>query len=259
MRLQLLLAHLSHLLPARPTEVLVIGCGAGITAGALATGPGVDHVTIAEIEPLVPKVAAQFFGDFNHHVMQNPRVSVRIDDGRHVLATSTNMFDVITTDLTDPWVKGVASLFTEEFFELAKRRLRPGGIVTQFVQLYQSSPAAVKSEIATFVKVFPNAAIWGNPQGGEGYDLVLVGQADPIRIDIDALQYRLDQPSYRAGAGVTPDCRHWLGDRPACAVCGVGIRSVALAPRRVNQSRSRSSAAVPCGTGTRPRREPWNL
>ncbi len=110
----------------------------------------------------------------------------------------TNLFDVITTDLTDPWVKGVASLFTEEFFELAKRRLRPGGIVTQFVQLYQSSPEAVRSEIATFVKVFPNAAIWGNPQGGEGYDLVLVGQADPIRINTDALQQRLDQPSYRA-------------------------------------------------------------
>jgi spermidine synthase len=99
--------------------------------------------------------------------------------------------------LTDPCVKGVATLFTEDFFELAKRRLRPGGIVTQFVQLYQSSPEAVMSEIATFVKVFPNAAIWGNPQGGEGYDLVLVGQVDPIRIDIDALQRRLDQPSYR--------------------------------------------------------------
>jgi spermidine synthase len=197
MRLQLLLAHLSHLLPARPAEVLVIGCGAGITAGALAMGPGVGHVTIAEIEPLVPKVAAQFFGDFNHHVMRDPRVSLRIDDGRHVLATSTKMFDVITTDLTDPWVKGVAALFTEEFFELAKRRLRPGGIVTQFVQLYQSSPEAVKSEIATFFKVFPNAVVWGNPQEGEGYDLVLVGQADPIRIDIDALQRRLDQPSYR--------------------------------------------------------------
>jgi spermidine synthase len=209
MRLQLLLAHLSHLLPARPTEVLVIGCGAGITAGALAMGPGVDHVTIAEIEPLVPKVAAQFFGDFNHHVMQNPRVSLRIDDGRHVLATTTKMFDVITTDLTDPWVKGVATLFTEDFFELAKRRLRPGGIVTQFVQLYQSSPEAVKSEIATFVKVFPNAAIWGNPQGGEGYDLVLVGQADPIRIDVDALQRRLDQPSY-------------LGVRESLQTVGIG-------------------------------------
>jgi len=197
MRLQLLLAHISHLVPARPANVLVIGCGAGITAGALALGPGVEHVTVAEIEPLVPKVAAAYFGEHNHHLIQNPRVSLRIDDGRHVLATTTDTFDVIATDLTDPWVKGVAALFTEEFFELAKRHLRPGGVVTQFVQLYQSNVEAVKSEIATFVKVFPNSVLWGNPQQGEGYDLVLLGQVDPIRIDVDALQEQLAQPAYR--------------------------------------------------------------
>ena len=94
-------------------------------------------------------------------------------------------------------MKGVAALFTEEFFQLAKRRLRPGGVVTQFVQLYQSNAEAVKTEIATFVKVFPNSVIWGNPQQGEGYDLVLLGQVNPIRIDVDALQQRLTEPAYR--------------------------------------------------------------
>jgi len=196
MRLQLLLAHLSHLVPARPANVLVIGCGAGITAGALATNPDIERLTIAEIEPLVPMVASAYFGDHNQHVMSDPRVTVRIDDGRHVLATSAETFDVITTDLIDPWVKGVATLFTREFFELARRRLRPGGVVTQFVQLYQSSPEAVTSEIATFVEVFPNAIVWGNPHEGQGYDLVLLGQADPIRIDIDAWQARLERPPY---------------------------------------------------------------
>ncbi len=196
MRLQLLLAHLSHLVPARPARVLVIGCGAGITAGALSTGPGVEHITMAEIEPLVPMVAATYFGDYNHQVLQDPRVSLRVDDGRHVLATTRETFDVITTDLIDPWVKGVAALFTREFFELAKQRLRPGGVVTQFVQLYQSSPDAVRSEIATFLEVFPNAIVWGNPHEGQGYDLVLLGQADPIRIDVDALQARLESPAY---------------------------------------------------------------
>jgi spermidine synthase len=129
-------------------------------------------------------------------VIRNPRVSLRIDDGRHVLATTNETFDVITTDLIDPWVKGVAALFTREFFELAKRHLRPGGVVTQFVQLYQSSPEAVKSEIATFVDVFPNAIIWGNPKEGQGYDLVLLGQIEPVRIDVDNLQARLDSPAY---------------------------------------------------------------
>jgi spermidine synthase len=196
MRLQLLLAHLSHLVPARPARALVIGCGAGITAGALSTGPGVEHITMAEIEPLVPMVAAAYFGDYNHQILQDPRVFLRLDDGRHVLATTRETFDVITTDLIDPWVKGVAALFTREFFELAKQRLRPGGVVTQFIQLYQSSPAAVQSEIATFLEVFPNAIVWGNPHEGQGYDLVLLGQAEPIRIDVDALQARLESPAY---------------------------------------------------------------
>ncbi len=231
MRLQLLLAHLSHLVPARPARALVIGCGAGITAGALSTGPGVEAITIAEIEPLVPMVAAAYFGDYNHQILQDPRVTLRLDDGRHVLATTADTFDVITTDLIDPWVKGVAALFTREFFELAKQRLRPGGVVTQFVQLYQSSPAAVRSEIATFMEVFPHAIVWGNPHEGQGYDLVLLGAADPIRIDVDALQARLESPPYagvRASlgtigvrtavellatyAGSGADLRSWLGD-----------------------------------------------
>jgi spermidine synthase len=229
MRLQLLLAHLSHLVPKRPANVLVIGCGAGITAGALSTGPAVERITIAEIEPLVPTIASAYFGDYNHQVIRNPRVSLRIDDGRHFLATTDETFDVITTDLIDPWVKGVAALFTREFFDLAKRRLRPGGVVTQFVQLYQSNFDAVKSEISTFVEAFPNAVIWGNPHEGQGYDLVLLGQVEPLRIDVDALQARLDTAPYtRVGeslrtiginsavellatyAGSGPDLKPWL-------------------------------------------------
>jgi spermidine synthase len=204
LRLQLLLAHLSHLVPEHPSNALVIGYGAGITAGALSIAPGVDRMTIAEIEPLVPKAASAYFGDFNHNVIQNPHVSLRIDDGRHFLATTRESFDVITTDLIDPWVKGVAALFTREFFELEKRHLRPGGVVTQFVQLYQSNPEAVKSEIGTFLQAFPNAVIWSNPREGQGYDLVLLGQVEPVRIDVDQLQARLETPQY---AGVVESLR----------------------------------------------------
>ena len=153
-------------------------------------------MTIAEIESLAPAVASTYFGDYNYRVIENPKVTVRIDDGRHVLWTSHESFDVITTDLIDPWVKGVAALFTREFFEAAKRHLRPGGVVTQFVQLYQSTEDVVKSEIGTFVETFPNTIIWGNPNKGQGYDLVLMGQVEPIRIDVDELQARLDSAPY---------------------------------------------------------------
>jgi len=198
MRLQLLLGHLSHLVPQHPASALVIGCGAGITAGALLMGPAVHQIKIVEIEPLIPRIASTYFAKYNNNVMENPNVSLTIDDGRHFLATTNERFDVITTDLVDPWVKGVASLFTSEFFELEKQHLNPGGVVTQYIQLYQSSPDVVKSEIATFADVFPNSVIWGNPRNGEGYDLVILGQAKPVNINVDDLEARLTSPRYAA-------------------------------------------------------------
>jgi len=198
MRLQLLLGHLSHLIPEHPSSALVIGCGAGITAGALSIGPGVDRVRIVEIEPLIPRIASRYFAEYNHRVMENPAVSLTMDDGRHFLATTNERFDVISTDLVDPWVKGVATLFTSEFFELERRHLNPGGVVTQYIQLYQTSPDVVKSEIATFVSVFPNSVIWGNPREGQGYDLVILGQVEPVKIDVDSLEARLNSAPYSA-------------------------------------------------------------
>ena len=200
MRLQRMLGHLTTLVPAQARSVLVIGCGAGVTAGAVSIDPRVEHVTIAEIEPLVPRVVSKYFGTENHHVIDNPKVRVQIDDARHFLLTSTEKFDAITSDPLDPWVKGAATLYTKEFFEAAKAHLNPGGVVTLFVQLYESTPEAVKSEMATFFTVFPNGIIAGNTFRGVGYDTVLLGQAEPTRIDVDALESRLSDPAYAAVA-----------------------------------------------------------
>jgi spermidine synthase len=196
MRLQRMLGHFTHLIPKNPSNALVIGCGAGVTAGAVSIGPDVKTMTIAEIEPLVPKSVAEWFGDHNYNVVKNPKVTIHIDDARHFLQTTDQTFDAITSDPLDPWVKGAATLYTREFFELVKRHLNPGGVVTLFVQLYESNEAAVKSEIGTFMEAFPNSVVWGNTNNGQGYDLVLMGQLDPIRIDVDALQAKLDDPRY---------------------------------------------------------------
>jgi spermidine synthase len=87
-------------------------------------------------------------------------------------------------------------LYTREFFEEVKAHLNPGGVVTLFVQLYESSPAAVKSELATFFEAFPNGVVFGNTTNGEGYDTVLLGQVEPTHIDVDAIQARLGRPEY---------------------------------------------------------------
>jgi spermidine synthase len=196
MRLQRMLGHLTTLIPKSPKKVLVIGCGAGVTAGAVSIDPYLEHETIAEIEPLVPKVVSTYFAEHNFSVVTNPKVHVQLDDARHYLMTTKEKFDAITSDPLDPWVKGAAMLYTREFFEVVKAHLNPGGVVTLFVQLYESNTAAVKSEIATFMEAFPNGVVWGNTQDGRGYDLVLMGTVDPIQINVDDMQKKLMQPEY---------------------------------------------------------------
>jgi spermidine synthase len=195
MRLQRMLGHMTTLIPKDPASVLVIGCGAGVTAGAVSVDPNVKSLTIAEIEPLVPRVVSHYFAQHNFDVVANPKTHVVLDDARHYLLTTRQKFDAITSDPLDPWVKGAAMLYTKEFFETVKAHLNPGGAVTLFVQLYESNTAAVKSEIATFLEVFPGGVVWGNTNNGAGYDLVLLGQAEPTRIDVEAVQRHLSDPS----------------------------------------------------------------
>jgi spermidine synthase len=196
MRLQRMLGHLTTLIPKDPKKVLVIGCGAGVTAGAASIDPKVEQLTIVEIEPLVPRVVSHYFSEHNFDVVRNPKTRVELDDGRHFLQTTKERFDAITSDPLDPWVKGAAMLYTREFFELVKAHLNPGGAVTLFVQLYESNTEAVKSEIATFMEAFPNGVVWGNTQEGRGYDLVLLGQVEPTRINVDEIERRLQQSPY---------------------------------------------------------------
>jgi spermidine synthase len=196
MRLQRMLGHLTTLVPERARSVLVIGCGAGVTAGAVSIDPAVEHETIAEIEPLVPRVVSAYFAEHNEDVVRNKKVQVMYDDARHFIETTSEKFDAVTSDPLDPWVKGAAMLYTSEFFDIVKAHLNPGGAITLFVQLYESNTEAVKSEIATFFRAFPNGIVWGNPNNGAGYDLVLSGQVEPTRINLDAIDSRLRRPEY---------------------------------------------------------------
>jgi spermidine synthase len=198
MKLQRMLGHMTTLIPENPKTVLVIGCGAGVTAGAVSIDPLLTGVTIAEIEPLVPEVVSKYFSEHNFAVVQNPKVRVHPDDARHYLLTTKEKFDAITSDPLDPWVKGAATLYTREFFDEVKAHLNPGGVMTLFVQLYESSDAAVKSEVATFLEAFPNGVVFANTINGQGYDLVLVGQVDPKPINVDRVQARLVDPANAA-------------------------------------------------------------
>lgn len=213
MRLQRMLGHLSALARNNPgdvRDVLVVACGAGVTAGSFVPNPTVRRIVICDIEPLVPKVVTPMFGEQNYHIAdgidrENPHMvngkEVRLiyDDGRHYIRTLPKdaKFDVITSDPIDPWVKGCAALNTIEYYQMCKDHLKPGGVMSLWMPLYESNIDTTKSVIATFFQVFPNGILFSNDLNGEGYDAVLLGQAEPIRIDLDQLQQLLDRADYR--------------------------------------------------------------
>jgi spermidine synthase len=197
MRVQRMLGHLPALFHPEPGSALVVGCGAGVTAGSFLTHPSIERITICEIERLIPTVVASYFGEENHDVIHDPRVRLVYDDARHYILTTRDKFDIITSDPIHPWVKGAAILYTKDYFELCKQHLNPGGMITQWVPLYESNLAAVRSEIATFLEVFPDGTLWSNDHLGSGYDLVLLGQEGPLEVDVGALQRRLNRGDHR--------------------------------------------------------------
>jgi spermidine synthase len=196
MRLQRMMGHLPALVHPGPHSVLVVGFGAGVTAGSFVPYPEVNNIVICELEPLIPPASDEFFGKENNHVLNDPRTRVVYDDARHYILITPEKFDVITTDPIHPWVKGTSTLYSREYYEMVKDHLNPGGIAAQWLPLYESDEETVKTELATFFSVFPNATVWSNYLDGDGYDLVLLGSADPAPINVGALESRLGQSSY---------------------------------------------------------------
>jgi spermidine synthase len=197
MRVQRMLGHLSALLHRKPRSVLIVGFGAGVTAGSFTRYPEIERIVICEIEPLIPRVVSTYFSKENYSVLKDPRVQVIYDDARHYLLTTQEKFDIITSDPIHPWVKGAATLYTREYFELVRNHLNPGGVVTQWVPFYESAPDVVKSQLATFFSVFPRAVIFGNEGERTDSDTVVFGEAEPMPIEVDRIQRRLDSAEYR--------------------------------------------------------------
>lgn len=204
MRLQRLMGHLPALISSQaqgdPKSVLVVGFGAGVTAGSFVPYPDVERISICELEPIIPPASDQYFGNENYHVLRDARTRIVYDDARHYIAASPDKFDIITTDPIHPWVKGTSTLYSREYYQLVKEHLNPGGVVAQWLPIYESDRATVATELATFFDVFSNASVWTNYLNGDGYDLVLLGRMGSSPIDVDRMQRLLDRPSYAAVA-----------------------------------------------------------
>ena len=196
MKLQRMVGHLPALLHPDPKSILGIGFGAGVSAGTFTRYPGIEHITVCEIEPVIPPASTRFFAPQNYAVMNNPKTRIVYDDARHYVLTTRDKFDIIASDPLDVFVKGTAALYSKEYFEVVKQHLNPGGMFTLYVPLYESDENTVRSELATFFEAFPYGTVWSNTRDGLGYDMVFMGQAEPLKIDLDEIARRWSRPDY---------------------------------------------------------------
>src|SRR5258705_5630889 len=166
---QLLLGHLGGLAHPAPRRVLVIGFGGGMTVSALARYPDLERLDCVEIEPAVLG-AAPLLTSLNRNVLQDPRVHIIFDDARNFLFTTHERYDLIVSEPSNPWVAGVATLFTREFYRAAQARLMPGGALVQWLQAYSLYPDDLRMVLATFLSEFHDATLWH----GDAPDLILM-------------------------------------------------------------------------------------
>ena len=156
---QRLLAHVPFLVHESPQTALVIGLGSGVTVGsAMSHDP--KSVTAVEISPEVVSAAKTFFSDANGHVLDDPRLKLIVGDARQTVLSTTDRFDVIISEPSNPWMAGVSALFTREFFQSVKARLNSGGVFCQWGHLYNMGEADLATLLSTFADVFPRARIF---------------------------------------------------------------------------------------------------
>jgi len=185
---QRLLAHVPLLLHPNPKRAAILGLGSGVTLGAALTHP-LESATVLEISPEVVE-ASRYFDTENHHALSDPRTRLIVGDGRTHLMLGDEMYDVIVSEPSNPWMAGIASLFTREFFEGARRRLAPGGVLCQWAHTYDISNDDLKSIVATFLSVFPDGTLW---LVGDA-DVLLVGSTEPLDARMQQLAEGFKRP-----------------------------------------------------------------
>jgi spermidine synthase len=192
---QVMSGMLSAMLLPNPRSACVIGLGTGSTAGWLSTIPAMERVDVFEIEPAVVEMSSMY-APVNQDVLRRPNVRIQVGDAREILLASDETYDLIFSEPSNPYRAGIASLYTREFYGVAKNRLRRGGIFAQWVQTYAVDAETIRTVYATMRTAFPHVDTWWTTES----DLLLVASLEPITYDADALRARLATSPYREAA-----------------------------------------------------------
>ena len=187
-----LFAHVPILLVDKPDDVLVVCFGTGQTTGAAGIHPRVKTVDSLELSSSVIN-AGKMFADQNHDVLSNPKVNFVIQDGRNHLLTTHKFYDVITSEPPPPRTAFTVNLYTREYYELQKRKLKPGGISAQWIPLHSQGEEEVAMHFKTFQSVFPYTMGWLSVAN----EILIIGSDQPIKIDFNKLNERLQEPEIK--------------------------------------------------------------
>lgn len=161
-------------------SALGIGLGTGTTAGTLARFP-FKEIDVAEIAASMARASA-YFAEQNGHVLDDPRVHIHFADGRNYLLMTEKTYDLITVEITSIWLSGAANLYNQEFFEQARRHLRPGGVFQEWVQLHHIDTLDLLLILNTMRQVFPHCAMFRL-----GHQAIVVASEAPLEINVPAM------------------------------------------------------------------------
>ena len=203
---QVVLGIVATMAHPRPRNVAVVGWGSGVTTHCVTFFPEVQRIDAIEIERAVVD-ATVYFHEVNGAAERNPRVNLVYDDARSYLQTTDQQYDVIISEPSNPWMAGTSALFSRDFYRLVKRKLRPGGIFGQWLQLYRLDSRSVALIMRTVLDSFSHAQLWYSHMG----DVILLGSDKPIRFSPErvkkayAADPRLPFHMSAHGPGAHPD------------------------------------------------------
>jgi spermidine synthase len=179
-----------------PPKVALVGFGSGVTAGAVTQYP-IASLEVVELEPAIYE-ASHFFDSVNQRPLQNPKVRALVGDGRNFLSQRSDQFDVIISQPSNPWITGVSNLFTREYFQEIKARLRDDGIFCQWAQLYEMAPWNIKAIYHTLAEEFPYVMVFAAEDLSS--DTVVIARRHPIELDVRRIARAFENPTTAAEA-----------------------------------------------------------
>ncbi len=186
MRLQALIPLIIH--NGEPESALVIGLGTGITSGSLLRYPGLKQRVVAELLPEVVEASTVFEGNFG--AASDPRLDIRLRDGRRELLSNKTKYDLITLEPPPPSAAGVANLYSSDFYQIASSRLNIGGIVAQWLPIPTQNDEDTRSLVKSFLDIFPHASLWTT----ELHEMLLVGSMEPIVLNAPKIIEQFNDP-----------------------------------------------------------------